>query len=154
MPRNQKTKSSRPKMSPKINQKQKTKTNQSGGIFEIKPQTQSIKKKPKQCQNPQKKQSQITINIVQADYYQYNKPIMTLKEKKYQLITSLLSIDTMENLEVIKNAIYAVANDEKSSMGKMSFQEYNDMVEKGLDNHSKGNLYTTEDLKSFFRLNS
>ena len=142
-------------MSPKINQKQKTKTNRSGEIFEIKNQTQSITKKPKkQSQNPQKIKIQITINIVQADYYQYNKPIMTLKEKKYQLITSLLSIDTMENLEVIKNAIYAVANDEKSSMGKMSFQEYNDMVEKGLDNHSKGNLYTTEDLKSFFRLNS
>lgn len=79
---------------------------------------------------------------------------MTLKEKKYQLITSLLSINKMENLEFIERTISSVAKEENNSKEKMSIDEYKSMIDKGLKEHIEGNIYTKIELKSYLRLNS
>ncbi|NCQ12400.1 MAG: hypothetical protein GW809_09730 [Bacteroidetes bacterium] len=74
---------------------------------------------------------------------------MTLKEKKYQLVSSLLSIDSLEELELMERVLESLPN----QGNRMSLTEYNRIIDEGLSDPQEGRVFTTSDLKSSLRLN-
>lgn len=70
---------------------------------------------------------------------------MTITEKKYQLISSILTIDKLDDLKLIEQLVFSIPKS-NSSVKQMSHSEFEEMIDEGLQDHEAGRVFTSKEL--------
>lgn len=76
---------------------------------------------------------------------------MTLAEKKYQLISSILTLNRLDDLNQIEQLVYSIPKS-NSTINQLTLNDFHEMINDGLQDHKSGKVFTSKELLDELRL--